>query len=87
MSETSTPAPGQGDKYKAVELLLGEPPSDWIRKRRKAQQPAPSYSEVAEELNGVIKEAGVTGLRVTHESIRRWDPDGAYLAGLREASA
>lgn len=76
---------GQGHKYTfAQQILEGQEPSEWIAERRKADPDTgkvKSYAEVAEELNLLILERARGGktIRVTHESIRRWDPDGHFV--------
>lgn len=77
------PRPGQGHKYILITQILGEEPDQWIAARRQADPDTgrkPSYAEIAEEMNALIASRydGPRPIRVTHESVRRWDPSGAY---------
>jgi len=79
---------GQGDKYRAVRLALGEEPTVWIgRWRDPVRTPDPKdpsdrggamvYSAIAERINRLLADHPNGGFRVSHEFARRWDPTNA----------
>lgn len=82
--ETTTSGVGKGYKYDYVrQILRGQEPELWIREQRERGKresgKSTPYSEIAEELNRLIKQRDRNArVRVTLESIRRWDPDGEF---------
>lgn len=81
---------GKGYKYMLVKQVLGIEPDEWIAQRRAVRpgsdRPGMSYSQIAGDLNTVLAAANLN-VRVTHESIRRWDPAGEFLRGHAEPGA
>lgn len=75
-------ARGQGYKYMLVKTVLKVEPSQWIAQRRTpasgSKRPGMSYAQIAEEMNAALTAANVP-VRLTHESMRRWDPEGEFV--------
>jgi hypothetical protein len=73
---------GKGHKYMLVKTVLGFEPDQWIAERRTqrpgSKRPGMSYAQIAEEMNALLAAANVP-VRLTHESMRRWDPAGEFL--------
>jgi hypothetical protein len=73
---------GKGHKYMLVQQVLKVEPDQWIAERRAPKpgsiRPGMSYAQIAEEMNAALAAADVP-VRLTHESMRRWDPAGEFL--------
>lgn len=84
----STPSSGNGPpsgghKYILIKQILRAEPSQWIAEQRKPDPDTgrvASYAEVAEAMNAILARrwTGTPPIRITHESVRRWDPNGSY---------
>lgn len=81
---TAPPSPplGQGDKYDLINTVIGPELNDltlaqYIEGRKEAGM---AYSKISEEVNILLARCGRSDLRISHESARRWDPSGNFVA-------
>jgi hypothetical protein len=81
---TASPSPplGQGDKYDLINTVIGPELdglslAEYIEGRKEAGAP---YSKISEEINALLVRCSRPDLRVSHESARRWDPSGNFVA-------
>jgi hypothetical protein len=86
MTPSPSPPLGQGDKYDLINTVVGPELNDltlaqYIEGRKEA---GAAYSKISEEVNNLLARCGRSDLRISHESARRWDPSGNFVA--RQAS-